>query len=174
MLIVADEDEKYWNENVRNPAMSWLAHGSRGAPRSREETVAEIAVSGGAAALLPETSLPRRSVMMADSKNRAWGQGASKTAQSRRTSRESSAQSSRWTGKKGKGGSKGKPDRSKKGSGKKGRTITTDAEHKPLCFAFNDGNPPCGGSAKGATCPKGMVHRCTVCRGDHASHEGCA
>jgi hypothetical protein len=57
--------------------------------------------------------------MMADSKNRAWGQGASKTAQSRRTSRESSAQSSGWTGNKGKSSSKGKPDKSRKGAGKK-------------------------------------------------------
>ena len=136
--------------------------------------MAEIAVSGGAAALVPETSVPRGSVMMADSKNRAWGQGALKTAQSRRTSRESSAQSSGWTGNKGKSSSKGKPDKGRKGSGKKGRTFIADAENKPLCFAFNDGNPPCGGSAKGVPCLKGMVHRCTVCRGDHASHEGCA
>ena len=54
-LKAAEDDEAFWDDNVRHPAMSWLAHGSRGAPRLREELVADLALSGGSAALTPET-----------------------------------------------------------------------------------------------------------------------
>ena len=35
-LKAAEDDETYWDDNIRHPAMSWLAHGGRGAPKARE------------------------------------------------------------------------------------------------------------------------------------------
>ena len=32
-LKAAEDDESYWDDNIRHLAMSWLAHGSRGAPK---------------------------------------------------------------------------------------------------------------------------------------------
>ena len=40
-LKAAEDDESFWDDNIRHPAMSWLAHGSRGASKAREHQVAE-------------------------------------------------------------------------------------------------------------------------------------
>ena len=44
--------------------MSWLAHGGRGAPKAREHVVAEAALAGGMAALVPEGSSSRGSELL--------------------------------------------------------------------------------------------------------------
>ena len=54
-LKAAEDDETYWCDNIRHPATSWLAHGGRGVPKSREQLVAEAALAGGMAALVPES-----------------------------------------------------------------------------------------------------------------------
>ena len=76
-LQAAEDDEAYWDDNIRLPAMSWLAHGGRGSPKAREHLVAE-ALAGGVAALVSEASAPQGAVG-------AWGQGT------RRIKRERSA-----------------------------------------------------------------------------------
>ena len=55
-FLEGSDDETYWDDNIRHPAMSWLAHGGRGAPKAREQLVAEAALAGGMAALLPDMS----------------------------------------------------------------------------------------------------------------------
>ena len=61
--------------------MSWLAHGGRGSPKACEHLVAEAALAGGMAALVPEASAPQGAV-------NSWGQGTSAKAVARRIKRE--------------------------------------------------------------------------------------
>ena len=59
-LKAAKDDETCWDDNIRHLAMSWLAHGGRGVPKSREQLVAEAALAGGMAALVPRDVSPSR------------------------------------------------------------------------------------------------------------------
>ena len=85
-LKTAEDDETYWDDNIRHPAMSWLAHGGRGAPKAREHLVAEAALAGGMAALVQETSAPQ-------GVGNSWGHGTPTKAMVRRIQRERSAAS---------------------------------------------------------------------------------
>ena len=85
-LKVAEADETYWDDNIRHPAMSWLAHGVRGSPKAREHLVAEAALAGGMAALVPEASASPGAV-------NAWGQDTLAKAMAHRIKRERSAAS---------------------------------------------------------------------------------
>ena len=77
----AEDDETYWDDNIRHPAMSWLARGGRGVPKSRKQLVAEAALAGVLAALVPEMSAPQGAV-------NSWGQGITTRAIFRRNKRK--------------------------------------------------------------------------------------
>ena len=57
-LKAAEDDETCWEDNIRHPAMSWLAHGGRGSPKA-ERVVAEAALAGGMPALVRKRLGPR-------------------------------------------------------------------------------------------------------------------
>ena len=159
-LKAAEDDESYWDDNIRHPAMSWLAHGSRGAPKAREHQVAEATLAGGAAALAPETSAPLGAVS-------TWGQGTSSKARVRRNKRERSTAPPNEVKKEA-----GTPPAKKpkdKGEGKGGKSRArhlVDQAGTQLCFSWNFGGGTCGELAAGSPCPAGRAHKCTTCRSD--------
>ena len=61
-LKAAEGDETYWDENIRHA----------GAPKAREQLVAEAALAGGMAALVPEMSAPQGAVI----RPRPWYAGS--------------------------------------------------------------------------------------------------
>ena len=55
----AGNDETYRIDNIRHLATSWLAHGGRGSPKTRESLIAEAALAGSMAELVLEASAPQ-------------------------------------------------------------------------------------------------------------------
>ena len=114
--------------------MSWLAHGGSGAPKAREQLVAEAALAGGMAALVSEMSAPQGA-------GNSWGHGTSAKAMVRRIKRERSAASTadvkREVGPPPAKKSKGKSD-GKGGKNKRAR-YTVDQDGVQLCFSWNFG-----------------------------------
>ena len=181
-LMAAENDDKYWDENVRHPAMSWLAHGAKGAPKANEEVVADAVLAGGAAALAPVPSVPRGSCSAAPPPvPGAWGQGNSRGATVRRQKRElSSSGAPTQAADAGKGWGKARepaqPARGRgkgAGAGAKGARYTTDQTGLQLCFLWNSGADPCAQLPPGAPCPNGRQHKCTTCRSDQHPARSC-
>ena len=157
-----------FGRQLRHPAMSWLAHDGRGAPKAREQLVAEAALAGGMAALVPEMSAPQGAV-------NSWCQGITTRAMTRRNKRERpaapTAEVKREAGpphaKKPKGRSYGKEGKNK------GARYTVDQAGVQLCFSWNFGGGTCGELSPGSPCPAGRVHKCTTCRSDKHSARQC-
>ena len=163
-LKAAEDDETYWDDNIRHPAMSWLAHGGRGTPKAREQLVAEAALAGGMAALVPESSAPQGAV-------KSWGQCALNKAMVRRIMRERSAAPIADV-KKEAGPPLAKKPKCKsdgKGGKNKGARYTVDQAGVQLCFSWNFGGGTCGELSPGSPCSAGRVHKCTTCRSDKHS-----
>ena len=126
-------------------AMSWSAHCGRGAPKAREQLVAEAALAGGVAVLRQELSAPQGAV-------NSWGQGTSTKAMVRRIKRERSAASTadvkREAGPPPAKRSKGKSD----GKGGKNKRVrhTLDQDGAQLCFSWNFGGGTCGELSPGS------------------------
>ena len=138
-LKAAEDDETCWDDDIRHPAMSMLAHGGRGSPKAREHLVVEAALAGGVAALVPEASALQGAV-------NAWGQGTSAKAVVRGIKRERSAASTADVKKEA-----GPPPAKKpkgKGEGKEGKSkgarYTVDQARVQLCFSWNFGSGTCG------------------------------
>ena len=159
----ASDREPFWDDQVRHPAVAWMASGRKGSPTALEDE--------SAARALRDAS-PRR---VRDAPNspptsRPWGQGHSRTAVVRRLRRESGKGAEAQTPQKrprteGKGQGKGKS----KDGGKSGRKFTTTQDGKPLCFAWNAAQGKC--SAATGPCANGRVHACTTCRSPN--HRAC-
>ena len=144
------DDNNFWAENVHNPALVWMAQGSKGPPRTPSEQVATLELHGGehslkvekeAAQLQPGSTTPTRKQQA----NRDRREARKKRLKSDREEL-SKFRNDRGSGSKGKG----------KGRGEGG---------EQLCYAWNNGNPPCGGLAPGAAC-QGKVqraHKCMAC-----------
>ena len=167
-LKVAADDEAYWDENVRHPAMAWLAHGSRGAPRPRDEIVADVALAGGSASLAPYTGPPQ-----------APAAAPGETRQTRRARhRRENAERARASGPYNAGDGRG-PKGTAKGSGKKGggkgkvHKYVQDVSRKALCFSWNAGRDPCRDLGPGSACPNGRIHKCTNCRSEGHPARNC-
>ena len=128
-LAAAEEDEKYWDENVRHPAMSWLSQGAKGPLKAREEEVADVAISGGASALRPDAEVPAGAV---GQDRKPWGQGISEKAAARRVRREAGRQPAapytegRGKTKNAKGG-KGSGSGGKSGGGADGTKVSCNS-----------------------------------------------
>lgn len=144
------DDHNFWAENVRNPALVWMAHGSRGPPRTPSEQVAALELHGGEQAIKvdkeqvqsqPGSTTPTRKQQA----NRDRREARKKRLKADREEL-SKFRNDRGSGSKGKG----------KGRGEGG---------EQLCYSWNNGNPPCGGLPPGAACQGRVqrVHKCTSC-----------
>ena len=134
------KDETFWRTQVHTPALAWIASGSHGVPKTPAEQLATNALQGGISAIAP--------VMENDS-----GTKASPGPSNRRKKRK-------W----GKGGGEdGEDSRPTKGQGGKKGGSKGSAGQK--CFAWNNGNAPCGDLAPGQQCAAKVkrLHRCTKC-----------
>ena len=130
-LKAAEDDETYWDDNIRHPAMSWLAHGGRRSQSSRATGC------GGGACRRCGGARPRN----VSSSVNSWGQGTSTKDTVRRIKRERSAapvadvkrEAGPPLAKKPKGKSDGK------GGKNKGAHHTVDQAGVQLCFSWNFG-----------------------------------
>ena len=174
-LMAMATDEVYWNRQVRNLAVAWLARGRKGAPQTREQLITEQAFTGGGSSTTAEaiaTEVPAGATLVAG-KPSPPGLGVSKSAVKRRRLLQELAQhqgkgNGGGKGKgKGNGGGKGKGNGGGKGGKDKSRankgTNTQDAQGNQLCFAWNNGNGACGSLPPGSACPNGRTHACTIC-----------
>lgn len=147
MLI---DDGVYWAENVHNPALVWMAHGSRGLPKTPEERVASTEMVGGTQAL--QAQLERNVEGPGGGGPKRLSNRERREAKKRRiaTEREELA---RLRGEQKDGGRAGKG----KGKSKDGGV--------QLCFAWNNNNAPCKDVPPGGECQNKVkrAHRCTKC-----------
>lgn len=149
-------DKIYWTEQVTVPALTWVARGEKGVPKTPLEEHAGEVLRGGADALKPELE-----------RNGAGGDSPSVKKNHNKLRREAKKKRvlqdreelKQWRGK-GKGKGDGK-DGGRKGSGD-GKSSGSSSE---ACYAWNNGNRLCGGLVPGEKC-LGKVprdHRCTLC-----------
>ena len=140
MALVADD--KFWQDQVHTPALTWLASGSTTSPRTPAEQLAMGFMQGGIKAIAPNLEPPDKGGG-ADSPEKPYRRGNKR----------------RRGGKGGNGGdskqSAGHDDNNKKGAGKT----------KQKCFAWNNNNGSCAGLPPGAPCAAKVKreHRCTIC-----------
>ena len=143
------DDNGFWAENVHNPALVWLAHGSKGPPRTPSEQVASLELHGGEQSLKVEKEAAQSQPGSTTPTRKQQANRDRRDARKKRLKADreelSKFRNDRGSGSKGKG---------------KGR-----GEGEQLCYAWNNGNPPCGGLAPGAAC-QGRIqraHKCTSC-----------
>ena len=135
------KDEAFWQSQVHTPALAWIASGSHGTPRTPAEQLASSSLQGGLQAIAPvmDSEHGTRANQGNDRRKRKW---------SRTTKDGGDGEDPKPT--KGNGGGK-------KGSGKGANT--------QKCFAWNNGNAPCGDQLPGQQCLAKVkrLHRCTKC-----------
>ena len=138
------KDENFWRTQVHTPALAWIASGSHGTPRTPAEQLASSSMQGGLSSIAPVmesdhgTKVPNPNNINGRRKRRkTGGKGGGEDGENPRSTRPSPG------GKKG--GSKG------------------NAPQK--CFAWNNGNAPCGDLVPGQQCAAKVkrLHRCTKC-----------
>ena len=147
MLI---EDGTYWAENVHNPALVWMAHGSRGVPRTPEERVAMQEMVGGLHSLQAHTEKSQEGAGSGELKRQ---NNKEKKEAKRRRILADREELGRLRGEQKGGGKAGKG----KGKSKEGGA--------QLCFAWNNNNSPCKDVPPGGECQNKIkrVHKCTKC-----------
>ena len=173
-FLMAADDRTYWDEQVKDVALSWVARGAQGAPLSPDEIFASRGMReiGGVRALHPpqtETGLDfGRGEFSGTGPKRAPGQGVSKTAKRRRRDQElissfkTSQGGSRGSGNNRGGGGKGR-GKSSKGKGK-GKLHSKDDRGREICYSYNNRKGSCAGDG---ACPNGRSHICSICKGNH-------
>jgi hypothetical protein len=139
-------DEGFWQVQVVAPALSWIAAGSHGTPRTPAEQLVAGQLQGGLNTITPimENSTGTKDVQ----------QGPSESTRRRKR---------KWRTEQN-GGENPRPSKGgngEKGKGKGGGRSTA----KQKCFSWNNGNGPCGALAPGQKCQAAVprLHRCTIC-----------
>ena len=149
------QDKDYWTEQVTVPAITWVAKGQKGLPKTPLEEQASEVLRGGAASLMPEISKDNNAEDINDVKKAS---GRRREARKRR--RQNDREELKAFRAKGKGKGDGK-DGGRKGSGG-GKSSGGAGE---VCYAWNNGNGLCGGLAPGEKC-MGKIpreHKCSLC-----------
>ena len=143
-------DAEYWREQVHNPALSWLAHGARGQPKTPIELYATGHLKEGLVAVQPTVE---DSGINVDTPKKNVNKVRREARKRRLASEKEELERYRKRGPEEKGG-KGKGG---KGSGEKGQG--------QKCYGWNNGNGPCASLAPGQECASKVkrVHRCTIC-----------
>ena len=147
------EDHQFWQEHVHAPAMSWLAYGRHGQPKTPSEVMAAASLVGGEAALKAETEPVGTSKASADPSSPSRKQQANRD---KREARKKRLKNDREELQRLRGDGPGKA----KGKGK-GKTESGEQ----LCYSWNNSNGACAGLAPGAECRGNVkrIHKCTKC-----------
>jgi hypothetical protein len=164
VLIRAADDSKYWDREVRRPAMLYLARGKRGGePTAAYEedptgltSKVNAQLSGGGKILPPPTASATEVPLKKKRKTKAEKVAA---AVARVTSSPRS-------------GNQPQPSRSYDDGGgshprKRGQFYTTSREGLEICFSFAKGNR----DACPEPCHAGRAHICQICLGPHRNSE---
>ena len=142
-------DEEYWNEQVRHPAASWVAAGSRGMALAPAEQVAAAHFPGGAEVLDHSWEEP-------DTKKRQSNRDKRMARSKRIRADREELEKLRGHRAEGKGGSGGKGKQ--KGKSK-------DQSGVQICYSYANGTGPCGQLPPGAECLQRTkrAHKCQLC-----------
>ena len=140
-------DDTFWHTQVNGPALTWMAAGSRGSPKTPAEQLALHYMEGGLKAMTSATE-------QMTSTRRSTSRSMRRRRRPKRTDGHNSPKQSKG----GEGGGGGKKGKGKGGAGGSGGS-------RQKCFSWNNGTPPCGELSPGQTCVQKIqrLHRCTVC-----------
>ena len=146
-------DDAFWQTQVVGPALTWLAAGSRGTPKTPSEQLAMSYMEGGLKAITPSMDSKRQHSRSA---SRTWRRKKKRNGQAEE---------------RGSPEPKGSGD----GGGKKGKKGKGKGATKQKCYSWNNGTPPCGGLSPGQTCAGKVqrLHRCTVCNSPGHPSKSC-
>lgn len=135
-------DDNFWHTQVHAPALTWLAAGSRGSPKTPAEQLATAYMTGGVKAITPQVET--------DAKDDGENLGTRRRPRPNKRRRGDGG-----GGSENNGGRTNADDGNKKGSGKT----------KQKCFAWNNGNGPCANLPPGQMCAAKVrrEHKCTIC-----------
>ena len=130
-------DEQFWQTQVHGPALAWVASGSRGLPKTPAEQIASLSMQGGMAAIAPTVDVLERSP------------------------RRKLSKKEKKENRKKRGGEKEEESPKKSTKGGEHR----EPKEKQKCFAWNNGNGPCGELQPGQACVAKVKreHKCTIC-----------
>ena len=160
-LQALTRDDTFWSEQVRHPAVSWLAAGGRGAPVAAAEATAGAHVPG---------------MELGGSLASGSGDAERKRQANRdkRTARKKRILEQREELNKLKAGKKGETTESapKKGGGK-GKS--KDQSGLQLCFSWASGTGPCADVPAGGDCKCQVkrVHKCQHCLSPSHQNDAC-
>ena len=145
------DDQPFWAENVHNPALVWLAHGSKGPPKTPSEQVASLELSGGEQSLKIEKE-PASSATGSTTPTRKQQVNKDRREARKKRLKADREELTRLRGDHSTSSTKGK------GKGKGNQS-------EQICYSWNNGNPPCGGLPPGSTCQGKVVrlHKCSKC-----------
>ena len=143
-------ESDYWREQVHNPALSWLAHGGRGQPKTPIELYATGHLKEGLEAVQPTTEEGGGSL---DTPKKGSNRARREARKKRLASEREELENYRKHGAEKKGG---------KGSGSKGSDGKGQEQKR---YGWNNGNGPCASLEPGQECVSKVkrAHRCTIC-----------
>ena len=152
------QDEKFWTEQVRNPAMAWMAAGSRGVPLAPAEAIARAHFPGVSQGADP-FEVPEENNEGKDKRKQAnRDRRAAKKARAAREREELARLRS--------GGQTSNRDTGAPGGHKgKGKGKSKDQAGEELCYSWASGKGTCASVAPGGTClaKTKRVHKCQFC-----------
>ena len=146
------QDEKWWTEQVRNPAVAWTASGGRGAPMAPADNVTRAHFPGvhDSPTEVPEVNDRKRQA----NRDKRLAKKVRFQREREELNRLRSGNGGRSSETELQGG--GKP----KGKGK-----NKDQSGEEICFSFASGKGPCGKLSPGSACLGKVkrVHKCQIC-----------
>lgn len=151
------QDEKFWTEQVRNPAMAWMAAGSRGIPLAPAEAIARAhfpgAQQGGDPFEVPEESKDGKEKKRQINRDRRAAKKARATREREELARL-------------RGGAGSHRDSAGQGGAKsKGKGKSKDQTGEELCYSWASGKGTCANVAPGGAClaKTKRIHKCQYC-----------
>ena len=143
------DSQDYWQEQLHQPALTWLANGGRGIPSTPQEEYAAANIPGGLAAITPPPEVPT---------------GMDKGNATKAIARKRKRIKDREDLKKFRASATGFVPGGGKSSGK-GAASGNPSQGSQKCCGWNNGNGPCAGLPPGAPCQSKVKreHNCTIC-----------
>ena len=143
------DSQDYWQEQLHQPALTWLAKGGRGIPSTPQEEYAAANIPGGLAAITPPPEVPT---------------GMDKGNATKAIARKRKRIKDREDLKKFRASATGFVPGGGKSSGK-GAASANPSQGSQKCYGWNNGNGPCAGLPPGAPCQSKVKreHNCTIC-----------
>ena len=150
------QDEKFWTEQVRNPAMAWMAAGSRGTPVAPAEAIARAHFPGAQHGADPFEA-PEETGEHKEKKRQG--------NRDRRAAKKARAAREREELIRLRGNNNHKDSGGQSGGKSKGKGKSKDQAGEELCYSWASGKGTCASVAPGAPCQAKTkrVHKCQYC-----------